>query len=126
MRILVSALAICAASFLVGVAGDLSSASARQEQPARPQIVQLPPMTAPAVDLTNAVRAHPLPVRQAVAARSVSRAASVLRFDPAISATELAGDELAGGPDDSSLELPVAKVSPILAAKPSDEKASKA
>jgi hypothetical protein len=111
------------------VAGDLSSASARQEAPARPQIVQLPPMLAPPVDLTNAVRAHPLPLRQA-AAHPTRAAAPVLRVDPMLKPVELADEELAGGPDDSALELPAprfsAKLRPLIASKPGDEKAWKA
>ena len=86
MRVLVSALAICAASFLVGVAGDLSSASARQEAPARSQIVQLPPATLPPVDLSTAVRARPLPLRSAHA-RAIPtsvRAARALVAAPAL------------------------------------------
>ncbi len=132
MRVIVSALAICAASFLVGVAGDLSSASARQETLARPQIVQLPPAVLPPVDLTNAVRARPLPVRsmQARAVPTSFRPAAALQAVPVL---EAADEVLAGGPVDS-LESPAAeafvresaKLNPVVAGKSGDDKASKA
>lgn len=83
MRVVVSALAICAISFIVGIAGDLSSAST--PAPARPAIVELPPMDLPPVDLENAVRARPLTPASSSAA-AAERAAPVEAAAPAESA----------------------------------------
>jgi hypothetical protein len=71
MRVLVTALALCAVSFLAGLAGDLSVASPVAVEPASAR-VSLPP------HLANAVRAHPLTTPSAEAApRRVVRAVMV-------------------------------------------------
>jgi hypothetical protein len=61
MRVLVTALALCAVSFLAGLAGDLSVASTVSAEPASARVA-LPP------HLVNAVRAHPLTTASAEAA----------------------------------------------------------
>jgi hypothetical protein len=77
MRIFVTALALCAVSFLAGLAGDLSIASPVAVEPASARVA-LPPY------LENAVRAHPLTTRSADAAprRSVQEIAVEAREKP--------------------------------------------
>ncbi|MEJ0059881.1 MAG: hypothetical protein WDM79_10035 [Terricaulis sp.] len=77
MRVLVTALALCAVSFLAGLAGDLSIASPVAVEPASARVA-LPP------HLVNAVRAHPLTTRSADAAprRSVESIAVEAREKP--------------------------------------------
>lgn len=61
MRVVMTALAICALSFLTGVAGDLSAPRFAEASMPR-AVVALPP------HLENAVRAAPLPVSTSAAA----------------------------------------------------------
>jgi hypothetical protein len=129
MRVIVSALAICAASFLAGVVGDLSTASALQEAPAHARIVQLPPATLPPLDLHNAVRARPLPLRpisHAMTPVAIPHPAALVLESPAPIETESAFESLAGGPEEAAAAASSALKGRHLFAKTSDDKAGKA